>query len=443
MSNWNSERDWNKSFIDGGFYYNGADNVYYLNIQDEVKFSDLISVGSIIALADRSNLIDELRLLSLFNSLDFFSTEDESKYFGFFEILDKFDIVGEIENLVVNAYLNDNMELIDELKSFVSVIAEDNIDLSDISNVDALFDLMDSYEMSDLVSEIKQLLSVNDSFNMTDHSPKTAISDFYIGSFGHYDSAYDWFIPFGMKVDYGNTNIQPAPEAEITSIEMPGIDGSIVENTTYKDRMFQITAFSEIGMTREQKEQLKRKITSILDSTKKKSKKLTIGSEGITFDVKYDGQADTSEGPSFVRVSVPLRAKPYGESLLENEVIGNGTIINNGDAPIGAVIKISPKINSVDNPTFSLGEYYYMYYGTINKNCSLVFDNEKLTCYYMDENGKKTNALPKMMCGKDKSLLTKSCQFQKVEPGTTMFISDIPDDVSDMYSTTWKDKILW
>lgn len=443
MANWNSEKDWNKSIPEGGFYYNGADNVYYVNLNDEVKFSDVVSVGSIISLADYCGLSDILGLYTLFNMPDFFSMQDWSTYFYIVELLDNFGIAEAFENLVVNAYLNENMKFMDELKSFITIITEDNIDLSDISTYKALFDLLDSYGMEELISELKQLFTVNDSFNMTDHSPKKAISDFYVGELSGYDSAYDWFLPFGMKVDYGNTNLQAAPEAEITSIEMPGVDGSIVEDTTYKDRMFQITAFTEMGLTREQKEQWKYKIASILDSTKKKSKKLTIGNADVTFDVKYDGQANISEGQSYVKVSVPLRAKPYGESMLENEVIGNGTIINNGDAPVGPVITIKATRKSIENPMFMLGEYYYMYYGTINQNCSFTFDNEKLTCYYVDENGKKINALPKMMCGKDKTFLTKSCQFQKVEPGTTMLISNIPDNISDMYSTTWKDKVLW
>lgn len=443
MSDWNSGKMWNKSVPEDGFYYNGDDNVYYINIQDDVRISDSVNQKSVVSLLDRYSMIDSISASVIFNFIDSFGMEEKSTYFSFIELLDKFYISDEFEKLFVNCYLSDDMKVVDELSSFISIITEENIDLSDVISIETLFDLMDSYGMEELISDLKQLFFISDSFNVTDRIPKTAISDFYIGAVGRYDAAYDWLIPFGMKVDYGNTNLQAAPEAEITSIEMPGIDGSIAEDTVYKDRIFQITAFSEMGMTREQKEQLKYKIASILDSTKKKSKKLTIGSADVTFDVKYDGQANISEGQSYVKVSIPFRAKPYGESMIENEIIGSGTITNDGDAPVGPIITIMATRKSIESPTFMLGEYYYMYYGTIDRGCSLIFDNEKMTCYYTDENGKKINALPKMMCGKDKTYLTKSCNFQKVDSNSTMILTDIPDDISDMYFTTWKDKILW
>lgn len=430
MPNWNSGYLYNAGPEENGFFWNGATHLLVINIHEVMKTYDEITYNlAKYILSEKINLFYASILETVFfDNPENLIAKDTSTTVTIFEIADSLGIKDEISNLLVLAYINDRQDIIDDVIAFTEILLEDKITIDEIPTIEALLEIMDNAGFEDLSKILGIVLNMYDSFALTDRDPKTAIADFMIGNTDEYDAAYDWLLPFGMMVDWATTTIQVMPEAELTTIEMPGIDGSIVEDSVYKDRLFQVVAFSQQGMTTPEKEEMKSKIAQILDETKRKSKKLTVQNRGVSFDVRYDGIANITEGPSYVKANIPFRASPYGYSQFENEVRGSGMVTNNGDAPTGTIHTIKGPIT---NPSFILGSISYLWKGTVEENSTLVIDHDFLTCYYIESNGKKKNALANL-----------TGKFQKV-PARSSIILNADSIDPDQIITTWRDKILW
>lgn len=430
MPNFNSGYVFNAKAEEHGFFWNGATYYLVINLHETLNAIDGLNLKlAKFILSEKLNFVYESIIqAAIFKETDDFSATDKSSLVTVFQIADNFGIQDELATLTVLAHLHEKVELVEQIKTLADIIVKDEIKVEDIPTVDAFFGLMDEYNLHDLSATLKVLMQIYDRFGMTDHDPRAAVSDFIVGVTDNYDKAYDWLLPFGLKIDWSSSTIQVMPEAELTTIEMPGIDGSIVEDSVYKDRLFKIVAFSEEGLTTKEKEELKSKITDILDSTKHKSKKLYVQATDVSFDVRYDGSLDTAEGPSFVKFSIPFRAGPYGYETFATELEGNGLIDNSGDAPLGVVHTISGPITS---PSFSMGEITYTWVGTIQSGYSLVIDQNMMTCYIKDSFGKKVNALSKL-----------SGNFQKIPPRSGIVL--IADDETEPHiKTEWQAKVLW
>jgi phage-related protein len=267
-----------------------------------------------------------------------------------------------------------------------------------------------------------------DSFSVADKESGFKTGDFVIGNADYDDAAYDWFYPLDMKIDYNSSSIPVMPQAESTYIEMPSVDGSMIENTTYKNRTFTIVAYSQIGLTRTEKEELKRKITKALDETKNQTKKLTFSKIGLSFDVKYSGSASIIDGASYVKASIPLESNPYGYRSAEKTVSGSGLIVNEGDKAVGCVHKIA---SGATNPSFRLGDTTYTWTGTVPDGNTLTIDHDDYSCYLTDSSGNKTNAIDKL-----------NGEFKKVESHESILISC--DSSTEKYMlTSIPEKFLW
>lgn len=431
MPNWNSGYVFNRNADEFGFFWNGADYLLMINLHETLSSVDNLSLklARLVLNEKFDDVYEQIVISALTKVNEDFKLEDEMSYGTLFYLADSFGIKDEFSDLIVLAFLHDKIDIIEQAKVLSTYLSmSDNINVADITSVDALLNIVDELGLEDLFHSLKFILTMHDGFNMTDRSPRAAISDFIIGVQDELDKAYDWFIPFGMKVDYGETQIQVIPQAELTTIEMPGIDGSIVEDTVYKDRLFQIVTYSELGLTIQEKEELKGKITDILNSTKNKAKKLTIQDRGVSFDVRYEGKADITEGPSFVKSSIPLRVGAYGYDTFEQEVIGSGLILNNGDAPLGVRHTIDGPIT---NPTFQMGEITYKYVGTIQTGYSLIIDQNLLTCYLKNPNGIKKNAMSNF-----------SGKFQKI-PARTSVALNAGVGLETKLKTEWRNRVLW
>lgn len=279
------------------------------------------------------------------------------------------------------------------------------------------------------VTDDSKFIYEHDSFKMRDHDLKIAISDFIIGAMDSDNKAYDWFEPFHLLVDWDGTEIQSVPESESASIELPGVDGSIIRDTTYKDRTFTLMCYSEDKFTTYEKEEIKKKIAKILDSTKDEHKVLTVQATGTQFDVKYMGQAEVDSGPNFVRAKIPLHVDPYGHSLYQHELRGSGPISNSeGDAPLRVTHTITGPIT---NPLFSLGSHGYTWSGTIPSGSRLIISHENYTCYTIDIYGKKKNALQYL-----------SGDFCEIPAGSGMYLNANVSTESKIV-TTWSTLVLW
>lgn len=487
MANWYNGWRWNATGLHNGFFWNGAIFKYLVNLRETIRLSEEVteSLANIAIKDEKLNLIDDIATYSMFEDSDEFYVKDKSEFsalfdfsenFGFKEeltdllvysaISDKLDVIERIKSL--NAYLQDNdyFHLIDELgvealfnlsekfkmadeltEMLVMAKVTDNLKLLDNAKVISAFistnekfrtidnvsfkvflDFLEKFKLKDELSKFSILMRAYDTFKLLDGEPRTAESDFVLGIADDIDNAYDWFLPFGLKVDWNTTSIQVMPEAELTKIEMPGIDGSIVEDTVYKDRLFQIVAYSEDGLTRQQKEELKSKIAQILDSTKNKPKRLYVQAKDNAFDVKYEGQAVFTDGPSFVKTTIPLRTPPYGYKIYPDKLLGSGLILNDGDAPLGVQHNI---IGPISNPSFRLNETIYTYNGSVPSGSTLVIDQDLMTCYLVDGVGRKENVL-----------MNLTGDFQRIPKHSAVTLSASGTTAKNL-TTTWRTKILW
>lgn len=432
MANWNSGAIFNAKGGEGGFSWNSKEYILILNLSEVIHVKEtLSSVLARLVLTEKGLAVyDAIFNAALFDKLtEEIQLDDKLSISLLFELADQIGLKDEISDLAVLAYLHDHMDIMEEIQILAQLVAEDKFSLQDDTSIEAFLKTLDDFGLTELEQSILAYIETHDSFGLTDHEPRQAISDFLIGAIDDDDRAYDWLIPFNMKVDWGNTKIQVMPEAEITSIEMPGIDGSIVADTVYKDRLFSIVAFSEDGMTLQQKEDLKARITQILDSTKHKTKKLTVQARGTTFDVKYEGQADIQSGPSFVKGTIPLQVTPYGYSMFPYELYGSGLVDNaNGDTMMRPKHTISGPIT---NPSFKLGTVTYTWNGTVPEETSLVINHDKYTCYTIDNFGKKKNVLAQL-----------TGDFQAIDAGKSVVL--VADENTEGHILTeWVTPVLW
>lgn len=434
MAKWNVKVViFNRKGGNGGFTWNSRTFLIILRINEVLKLNDKIS-------ENLARLILTDKTLSAYDSLFqtvFFGNIEEEKMIAsdaidlslLFEISENLGIKDDITDLAVLAFLRDKFDLVEDLKTFANILESDNIKMEDIPTVEAFLELMSSFGMKDLKSAVEAIIESHDMFGLTDREPRQAVSDFMIGAIDNDDRAYDWLIPFGMRVDWGNTNIQIMPEAELTTIEMPGIDGSIVEDSVYKDRLFTIVAYSKDGLTTPEKEDLKSRLTQILDATKHKTKKLTVQARGTSFDVRYQGQAEILDGPSFVKATIGLHTPPYGYELFENDLSGSGLIDNGrGDAPLRTKHTIT---GPVSYPSFTLGAVNYVWNGVVPSGYKLVINHDLMTCYLEDNVGKKTNALANL-----------SGDFQEIPPQKSVVLVANTATESHIF-TEWRCKVLW
>lgn len=432
MANWNSGAIFNAKGGEGGFSWNSKEYILILNLSEVIHVKEALSgVLARLVLAEKGlTVYDAILNAALFDKLtEEIQLDDKLSISLLFKLAEQIGLKDEISDLAVLAYLHDRMDIVEEIQILAQLVAEDKFSLQDDTSIEAFLKTLDDFGLTELEQSVLAYIETHDSFGLTDHEPRQAISDFLIGAIDDDDRAYDWLIPFNMKVDWGNTKIQVMPEAEITSIEMPGIDGSIVADTVYKDRLFSIVAFSEDGMTLHQKEDLKARITQILDSTKHKTKKLTVQARGTTFDVKYEGQADIQSGPSFVKGTIPLQVTPYGYSMFPYELYGSGLVDNaNGDTMMRPKHTISGPIT---NPSFKLGTVTYTWNGTVPAETSLVINHDKYTCYTIDNFGKKKNVLAQL-----------TGDFQAIDAGKSVVL--VADENTEGHILTeWVTPVLW
>lgn len=446
MANFNSGFVFNSDAGHNGFFWNGAEYIMIIRLHEIIQTSDEITelLAKYILTDNFKALYDSIIQTALYGVTDNFWAEDNSFISILFEMADSLGFKDELSDLIVLAYLYDKLEIIDEVKQLGAIIeANEDFVLGSIKNnvrannpligseeitVFALMKLLEESNLDDLNYFLQMVFSMHDNLNMTDHEPppKTAISDWIIGVTDDYDSAYDWFLPFGLKVDWGQTNIQVMPTAELTTIEMPGVDSSLIEDTVYKDRLFQIVSFSEQGLTVQEKEDLKRKIANILSTTKFEDKKLSIQSRGISFDARFEGTADIKEGPSYVKATIPIRCAAYGYDMFEGSVVGSGLIVNEGVIPVGVTHKIQGRIT---NPSFTMGGQQYVWYGTVQTGEVLTIDHEMYSVWITDVNGKQHNVLANF-----------SGKFQKIPAGSSVAIT-VPSNVH--IESTWKNPRIW
>lgn len=428
--NFNRGFKYNFSATDGGAIYNSSTVKVLVNLFETINMID--SYAELIVkrlLSDNIPISEFMYMYVLHTKSDSFEIGEQNfQYYAFFDFLETQKISDIFSDLVISIYLTDGRKIIDEISELNALVEEnENFDFSSLPNVKALIPITDKYNLEEL-EKIFAYISQFDNLRGTDKEPRTAVTDFLIGTSDDKDSAYDWIMPFDLKIDWKSSSIQVMPQTESSYIDMPGVDGSIVEDTIYKNRVFSIVAFSDLGLSISEKEQLKREITQILDATKNETKKLTFMHSDTSFDVKYSGSADIVSGPSYIKATIPFESGPYGYHLFDQEVYGTGLIVNDGDQDVGCVHKIS---SGAVNPSFQLGTITYSWAGIVPDHTTLYIDHNNYTCYLESVEGTRENALDKL-----------SGEFQVIPKGTSMAITAF-GNTGDYLVTTLKEKILW
>lgn len=429
MAKYNMGFKYNYPSNEGGFLYNSTNFVILINLFETISMSDTVSnlvVKNI--LREKVNALDVVTQYAVHSLNDEFKMQDKTKQMAIIELAEKLNMKDTLAEVIVSLYLHEQMKILDQFKELEVLIAqEEKVKMKDVSDIEALIRIADKFSLQD-VSKIFAKIRQFEYAKMTDRKPRTAVSDILIGYIDGLDEAHRWIQPLEMKIDEKGTNLQVMPTAESSYIEVPYADGAIAENTVYKNRAFDILAWSKDGLTQEEKETLKEKIAEVLDSTKKETKRITIQETGIAFDAKYTGTADIKEGPSYIKALLPFEVSPYGYPLFKQEVFGTGLLVNRGDEDVGFKNVIAP---GCVNPSFQIGNIVYSWKGTVPINQSLVIDHEKLSCYLETTDGTRTNVLSKL-----------EGEFQKIKKKTSVQIVAF-GDTNKYLQTIIEEKVLW
>ncbi len=429
MANYNTGKLYNFTIATGGTKYDSAQFFILVNLFETMRASDDVKERTVRnILNETANVFLDSTQYALMEFSDELSFSDESSFSALQALSEKFHIKETLEDVIVALYLKEKYKALDEIKALNTLISQqEESKWKDIGTLDVLIKKAEEASLSTaskLLADIKQY----EQAIVTDRAPRKAISEFVIGSVEGLDRANEYFSPLNMIFDPDRSSIQVMPQTETTYIEMPYTDGSIPENTVYKNRFFNIVAWSQDGLTTAQKEQLKLDITRVLDSTKNKPKKMTFQKANVSFDVMYSGSAEVKEGPSFVKATLPFEASPYGYPLFDQIIYGSGLIMNRGVVEVGAVNEVS---GGCVNPSFQIGSIKYEWAGTVPVNSKLVIDHEALMCYLEDTSGKRQNALTNL-----------TGEFQTIPAGKSVQIT-ASENTKNYLRTSVKEKILW
>lgn len=437
MANYNSGFVYNKLPSDGGFIYNGGVYVVTFRISDAFYSSDAVTRLSCISVVYESARATDARLLTtrylLTDKVE--ASDSTATARAMFRLTESLRITDAISTMIASLLITDRFKMLDSVSRLATLIAKtETAAFSDVASVRALISTIDSFGMSDLAEFIRSIISIRDTAFASDTDPKTSIADFIIGDptqVGEGDdlnAAFDWILPFGLMVDWKNSVFPRAPEAESDEIQIAGLDGETLEHTRYRNRQFNVVAWSEDDLSQQEKDALIRQITEILDATKNQTKTLTFARTGVSFDVKYDGELNIEEAPSFIRATIPLNASAYGYNRFEKQVDGSGLVQNAGIARVGVINRIA---GECENPSFAMGDVDISWTGTVPEGSYLYIDHGKEVCYLQDSFGNKTNARQYL-----------NGEFVKIPVGGTIIIT-ANDCTEEHLITTWYDKFLW
>lgn len=438
MANYNSGKIYNKMANAGGALYNSATYIVTFKLNDFFNAGDAVTrLLAISVVYETPSLADTVRASALYmltGEMRF--TQAASQVGVLFRLTDALGVTDTISAMIAALLVNDRFKALDSITRLATLLqAEENVSLNQINSVRALIRKIESFGLTQLAQLFQAVFAIRDSAYATDSDdPKTAIADFIIGDpaqvgeGSNRDAAFDWIMPFGLMMDWNQSVIPRAPEAESDEIQIAGVDGETLEHTRYRNRQFKVVAWSEDDLSQAEKDALVRQITEILDATKNETKILTFARTGVSFDVKYDGELGVEEGPSFLRAIIPLTASAYGYNRFEKQLDGSGLIQNSGIARVGVINRIA---GECENPSFSMGDVDILWTGTVPANSYLYIDHGKEVCYLEDSFGNKTNARQYL-----------SGEFVKIPGGGTIIIT-ANDCTEEHLLTTWFDRFLW
>lgn len=428
MAKYNTAKRYNTNGAKGGAIYNVETYILVLKLNENIDFLEELQIPlAKLILSEKLNWIDALGAnVENFLSGTMSFVDSAPQLDAFFEALERVGLIDKITELIVDLAINEDYSLIEEMEQFAEIFAELDFHLEDTANLEAFIETADEYGFEELAELFANILTFHD-FNMTDKQPKSAISDFYVTK--DEDGIFDIIKPFNLIVDYSKTKISFMPEATDTISELVGIDGEIVQDTVYRSRMFDIFAVTEQGLTLVEKEEIKKEISEILHSIKTGTKVITFANNETEFDVKYSGLADiVTDAPGWMRFELPLKSpSSYGRKQFNKDIKGSGLMENTGVIPTGPLVKIT---GPCENPAFLMGDVTIEWKSTIAANETLYIDMENETCYKINANGEKINAMKHF-----------NGEFKKIPVGS--LVLEANQATEEHISATWIERVLY
>lgn len=428
MASYNSGIRYNKKQNHGGARYNAVAYVVMFKLGEVIDVSETdYRILTELILSEQINLkyIFENNAEYQFKGSLLFD-DFEIQYSSLFKLAENLGMEDLLPKLSAGLFIKEKFGAIEELNQFANILAQEEIPLEEITDIQTLIEAFDRCGLEELV-DLFVNMPIYDRLNITDREPKTAVSDFYITK--DPQGLYDLILPFNLIVDYSKTHIPFMPEAIDSTVSLSGTDGEVVQDTVYGSRIFDIFAVTMDGLEIWEKEEIKRDIAEILHSIKKGTKKLTFANNETAFDVKYSGLADiVTDAPSWMRFEIPLKSQSaYGHKLFDQTLIGSGLMVNSGSIPVGAVITIS---EGAVNPSFSIGTHSFEWQGTVPAGHKLVIDMDDQSCYLIDPNNKKI-------------LATKNLKGEYVKIPQGSIVLQASKSTEPYISAVWQEQVLY
>lgn len=434
MAEYNKGKLYNKNGSLGGFAYNqlGDSNTRVIRINEAFGISDFTSyVFADIAISFDIKMFDIFNNLLMYNFAETFTLQDESPNILILsEILDYLKLRDFKSTIVAVSSLEEDIAFKEFINAIVNFDISDSLKISDILFLAATVNVKEAIKFKDFLADLTARMIAQltyETITIVDHDVQQADSAFLIVP--NDDNSGDLFLPFGFKVDWKNTDLPFMPPISHNTTKIQGVDGEIITSSSYGGRVFDITAYSEQGLTVEEKENLKVKVANILNSMKEEPKKFTIGPAGISFDVLLTDQAKAdSSNMGYVKFTQRLKApSPYGESQFENIIYGSGLLVNDGNIPVGPIHEIG---GPCENPSFTIGGIIIQYNGTITAEQRLVINSSNYTCTLKSPDG-------------DKNVIANfNGNFVKVPQGS-INLSIQSTTLANQIVTRWKNKYLY
>lgn len=436
MGKYNSGKVYNASSFEDGLTYNYLASTIIIVVNDGFRITENFKfLLAKLFLKEQIQAKYSVNVSTEITHTDYLSIKDTKpiEVEVLIKALEKLDITETFLNAVALITIFDNQNIISEsVMAFSERLISDNINFDDRASfdIDVMINIAEKYQLND-VAKIFSDIKLKERLKIADKDPQKAVTDFLIGKIEGLDERFTGISPFDMYFIKNESSIPVMPTTESTYIDLPNTDGSIIQETVYKNRFFDLVVVSMQGLQPTEMEKLKQKITKILDSTKDNSKKLTFQDSDTTFNVKYSGTADIRSGASWVKANLPFEAQPYAQKTFATEIDGNGLIVNDGDTNLGVVCKIRGECT---RPNFMIDETEFLWNDTVPKNKTLVIDNENMTCYLEDSSGNKTNAMTKLIKGNN---------FYIVPKGSNADITCLTEETRISITTSYSPLILW
>jgi phage-related protein len=232
----------------------------------------------------------------------------------------------------------------------------------------------------------------------------------------HYFVTLDGILePLGIKV-LRDSYVDIIPPTRDNTEEIPGRNGELDFGAELKSRLIEFHVVTD-EMIPEEREELMMQYTKHIISNETKTLVFESDMEKA-YEIKYAGKIDPTLYQYQTEFVIPFKmVQPLIEGSYEKELIGNGTIANEGNFETPMIIEVK---GFSMYPSITIGDTLLEYAGNIEAGQTLIIDTEKQTA----------------MIGSTNVLAYYNGEFPLLQPGSVNVTAD------NNVAIRWKDKYL-